>query len=403
MKRDGVLTKMKYELRDYQKAASDAAVMAFNDPQQYNGILVCPTGSGKSLIIADIASRLDEPLLVFQPSKEILEQNHHKMLAYGITDIGIYSASMGVKHINRITLATIGSVNRHREDFRQFHRVLIDEAHLVNARGGMYEEFINDVSRRVVGLTATPYRLAQQCDPADLQKPPKWRKYYPILRFITRTRPRVFDRVLYVCQVGELQARGYLAEVRYFDLQAIDRSRLKTNGGDFTEESMYNEFRRASLFDQLVDVVRRLYIAGRRGILVFTRFLDEANALAENMGGLCKVVTGETHKPKRDAILRDFKSGKIAVVANVGVLTTGFDYPELDTIVLARPTTSLSLYYQMVGRCIRPSEGKQAWLVDLCGNVGTFGKVSDLVVERDAHGLWCVTSNGRQLTNVLLK
>ena len=89
------------------------------------------------------------------------------------------------------------------------------------------------------------------------------------------------------------------------------------------------------------------------------------------------------------------------MVANVGVLTTGFDYPELDTIVMARPTMSLALWYQIVGRAIRPHPNKEAgWIVDLCGNLKRFGEVKDLRLVDSGNGKWTVYSNSRQLTNV---
>jgi DNA repair protein RadD len=77
-----------------------------------------------------------------------------------------------------------------------------------------------------------------------------------------------------------------------------------------------------------------------------------------------------------------------------------FDYPELDTVVMARPTMSLAMYYQIVGRCIRPYKGKTAWFVDLCGNINRFGEVSDLHLKDTGNGKWAVFSKGRQLTNV---
>lgn len=105
---------MSYVLRDYQQKASDAAVSFFNNKaKKTNAIMVLPTGSGKSLIIADIAARLDGHTLVFQPSKEILEQNFKKLCSYGILDCSIYSASFNSKEISRITFATIGSVKNH--------------------------------------------------------------------------------------------------------------------------------------------------------------------------------------------------------------------------------------------------------------------------------------------------
>lgn len=92
------------------------------------------------------------------------------------------------------------------------------------------------------------------------------------------------------------------------------------------------------------------------------------------------------------------------MVANVGVLTTGFDYPALDTVVLARPTKSLGLYYQMVGRAIRPFDGKDGWIVDLSGNYSRFGNVADLFISRPPGTTkWAVYSRGTQLTNVVLR
>lgn len=102
-------------------------------------------------------------------------------------------------------------------------------------------------------------------------------------------------------------------------------------------------------------------------------------------------------------IIRKFKNGEINVVANAGALICGFDYPELDTVVMARPTMSLAMWYQIVGRAIRPHPSKECgWIVDLCGNIKRFGEVKDLKLEKDIYGDWNVFSNGKQLTNVIL-
>ena len=115
------------------------------------------------------------------------------------------------------------------------------------------------------------------------------------------------------------------------------------------------------------------------------------------------MVSSNTPKQQREAILKAFKAKKINVVANVGVLTTGFDFPELATVVLARPTMSLALYYQMVGRAIRPYEGKTSWIVDLCGNYKRFGRVEDLQVRETRPGIYAVFSGYKQLTNVYFR
>lgn len=356
--------------------------------------------SGKSLVIADIASRLEGPLLVFQPSKEILQQNFAKLQSYGIFDCGCYSASVGCKDINRITFATIGSVMNHISDFDCFKNIIIDECHYVNSKAGQYKQFIEAKNRQVVGLTATPYRL----DRAEGGS---------ILKFLTRVRPRIFSRVIYCCQIGELLSKGYIADLHYYDLTELDLRRVRSNstGADYDERSLLAEYERCGFYDKLSNTVVKVLQPKsgipRKGVLVFTAFTKEARQLVDKLQSLrinAAIVTGETPKKEREAILEGFKRREIKVVANVGVLTTGFDYPALDTVVLARPTKSLGLYYQMVGRAIRPFEGKDGWIVDLSGNYSRFGNVADLFISRPPGTTkWAVYSRGTQLTNVVLK
>ena len=352
--------------------------------------------SGKSLIIADIAARLDGHTLVFQPSKEIVEQNFKKLCSYGILDCSIYSASFNSKEISRITFATIGSVKGHPELFSHFKNIIIDECHLVNPKEEMYKDFLSILNCKVLGLTATPYRLSSSQD------------FGAMLKFITRTRPAIFKEVIYHVQVSTLLDMGYLAKLNYYSMNPIgwNELNLKTNttGADYTDKSVQREYERIDFYGYLVHIVQRLMnpIQGgkRKGILVFTRFLKEAERLTMSIPG-CAIVSGDTPKSTREMILKQFKTGEIPVVANVGVLTTGFDYPELDTIVMARPTMSLAMYYQIVGRAIRPHPSKECgWFVDLCGNIKRFGEVSDLRLVDGGNGKWAVFSKGRQLTNV---
>lgn len=386
-----------YRLRDYQRQASDAAVRYFEDTsRRNNALMVLPTGSGKSLVIADIAARLDGHVLVFQPSKEILEQNYRKLCSYGVMDCSVYSASVGRKEVSRITFATIGSVKAHPELFGHFGYVIVDECHLVNPKEGMYSDFFRLVRCKVLGLTATPYRLSSSRD------------FGSMLKFLTRTRPRVFTEVIYHVQVSTLLEMGYLARLEYYALNPIGWNELdlkvNTTGADYTDRSVRALYDRIDFCGYLVSIVRRLLSpkSGRRrnGILVFTRFLDEAEQLCRNIGD-CAIVSGDTPKRDREQLLERFRAGEIRVVANVGVLTTGFDYPELDTVVMARPTMSLAMWYQIVGRAIRPHPRKESgWIVDLCGNIRRFGEVADLRLVDQGYGKWVVTSRGRQLTNV---
>lgn len=378
-------------LRDYQiRAVRDGLRFFRNDKLKYNSLMVLPTGSGKSLVIANIAKELNQPTIVFQPTKEILEQNHAKLMAYGY-NASIYSASFNSKRISNLTFATIGSVRTKPELFQHFKNIIIDECHFVNAKKGMYSDFLKVVRGKVLGLTATPYRLVTDGFGGS------------ILKFQTRTRPRVFNRVIHVTQNGDLFNRGYLADLDYRTVNGFDSRQIKINstGADYDDNSVRRYYKEVGFIDNLKNVVKETLQLGRRNILVFTRFIEESQLLVDELGDCAEIVTGETPKKERAAIIKRFRDGVTKVVANVGVLTTGFDFPELETIIIARPTMSLALYYQMIGRGIRIHPGKESsWIIDLCDNYKKFGKVEDLTIVDPKKGLWHISSHGKQLTNV---
>lgn len=383
-----------FTLRKYQKETVEKGISYFENKKHNDGALaVLPTGSGKSLVIANIAKELKGNTIVFQPSKEILEQNYNKILSYGVKDVAVYSASLNSKNISKITFATIGSVNNKHDLFNDFQNVIVDECHLVNAKGGMYQKFLYENNKKVLGLTATPYRLSSD------------RFGGSILKFLTRTRPRIFHELISFVQIDELSREGFLSKLEYVPIKAIEIDQLKINstGADFTDESLRNHLRKINFSDKLIDVIRLLNNKKQKHILVFTKFVDDAKSLIEVLKDeiKCAYVSAETPKKERELILNDFKSGKTKVVANVGILTTGFDFPELDTIVLSRPTMSLGLYYQMVGRGLRPHTNKQKCIVvDMCETYQRFGKIEDLKINKERNNLWFVESNGKKLTNV---
>ena len=388
-------------LRPYQKEAADGAVACFRRGM-WNGLLVLPTATGKSHIIADVASRLDAPLLVFAPTREITLQNYEKIRATGMTDVGIYSASLGEKNIRKITLATIGSVHNHMDDFRLFRYVIVDEAHRVNAMNGMYKDYLTAREDRcVIGLTATPYRLSGFMGTVKTT-------------FLTRLQPRIYDKVVYVCQVGDMMEQGYLCKPRYFDVVdkiafKLSNVKLNTTGMDYDEQSLEEEYRRSNFARDLLSwtlmVLRPNDGSERRGVIVFTRFVREAEVLMAGLRGhgiTASVVTAKTPKDERRQTVEAFRSGQIKVVANAGALLEGFDYPALDTVIIASPTRSLTRWCQMVGRVLRPFEGKDAWVIDLSGNYRQYGKMEDMRIENlSGVNQWVVTSNGRQLTGIV--
>ena len=256
----------RYVLRDYQEDAVKSAVKYLHDPKQKKpALIVMPTGSGKSLIISAIAQQIDAPLIVFQPTKEILEQNYNKMMDYGIYGVTIYSASLRQKEIGNITLATIGSVYKKPEDFRHFKYIIMDEAHLCNAHGGMYKGFFDAVGEKIIGLTATPYRLAHN-------------SFGSQLRFLTRTNPRVFSKVIHVTQTKDLSLQGYFCKTEYYSIKGFNRAEIKLNstGFDYQEDSERQYYTKHEFNKSVLDVVKRLLKAGKTRILVFMKFVTEA-------------------------------------------------------------------------------------------------------------------------------
>jgi len=386
---------MAYQLRQYQKEAVDAGIQFLLSKRKRNGIIVAPTGCGKSILIAEIAKALDGPCLVFQPSKEILEQNLQKFQSYGYRP-AVYSASMNRKSVGEITLATIGSVagNKARESkahlFQDFPYVIVDECDLVGAKKGQYKDFFEALDVKILGLTATPYRLSNDMNGA-------------ILKWLTRTRPKIFHEVVYYIQTGDLFDEGYLARPVYKHWPAFNRHAVKANstGADFDDRQLQLYFANTNFQGKVVKGCEALIEMGRKSLLVFTRFIPEAEYVVSRIPGAA-LVTSETRKEERSAIIAEFRKGRIPVVANVNCLAVGFDYPELDTAVIARPTKSLRLWYQMGGRVVRPFPGKEPWIVDMVGLTQEFGKIEDLKIVDGGNGKWFIENTERQLTNVYL-
>lgn len=378
--------------RPYQTAAIQAGLDFFSKKQKYNAFQILPTGSGKSVVIANIAKEGDDETIVLQPSKEILVQNFNKFSKYGFR-AGIYSASAGHKFKDKVTFATIGSVIKKKHLFKNTKRIIVDECHLVDAASGMYHEFIHSLpDASLLGLTATPYRLTAGFGGAEL-------------KFLNRTNPRIFNKCNYYIQNDVLFNAGHLAQLEYWDKSVIDRTMLQMNSGgtDFTDASLRNYYRQIDMPGQTIDYANRL-LKNRNNLLVFCSLIDEANTVAKGIPGAV-VVTGDTEPAVRDRILAQFKAGIIKCVVNVGVLTTGFDYPELEAVLIARSTMSLALYYQIVGRIMRPytypdGTKKVGWVVDLGGNYKFFGKIETMRIEETDTGLLSIWNNGKQLTNV---
>lgn len=393
-----------YKLRPYQIEASEIAVKNLKSYKK-PFVIQAATGAGKSLIIADICHKLDESVLILQPSKELLEQNYEKLKSYGIDDVKIYSASMNSKEIGKYTYATIGSIYKKPELFKQFKYVLIDECHLVNPKNikGMYSKFLKAIDcNNICGLTATPYRLQSKFFKQDGQL-----VYTSTLKMINRIHPFFFKKIAFKIETDELIEMGYLSKIKYFT-DEVDLSELRINstGADYTPESMEGYWNDSRL-QRLAKMIQ--YIdKNRKRNLVFCSSIRQAKRAKQILDSFdieCAVVTGDTPKQEREQLVQAFRDGRIRHMINVGVFTTGFDVPELDCVTLARNTMSLALYYQMVGRGVRidPNDpDKVLHVYDMAGCVERLGRVETIKLGKEDVWKDTVVSEVGQMSDVPL-
>lgn len=373
-------------LRPYQQQAVDYALSTDNT------ILVLPTGSGKSHVISGIALGIGGRTVVLQPTKEILESNYGKAVDAGVIGTSIYSASVGSKEIGKVTYATIGSIIKetdHLNDLGGVECIIVDECHLVNAKAGQYLEFIKSLNpKKVIGLTATPYRLHSNSMGSQI-------------KMLNRTRPKVFKDIGYVVQTQDLLKNNFLFSPQVI-VSRVNKASLRPNttGAEYTDSSIDKFNKDNSTNERTARAVEWSLARGCKHVLVFTQSLKDSSDVVEKLKNYnieSKTVDSLTKKSERESILADFKSGKLKVVINVGVLTTGYDFPSLDCIVVSRPTMSLALHYQIFGRVVRCAEDKTtAYVLDLVDNNSLFGNPLEMSIVKNDTGLWDImTAHGR--------
>lgn len=390
-----------YKLRPYQEAAVTIAIESLGEHQKGRSpsIICLPTGSGKSLVIADLCHKLNKKTLILQPSKEILEQNFAKLQAYGVEDVKIYSASCNSREVGKFTYATIGSIKDKIDLFSDIEYLIIDECHLATKEGSMIDKFVKLLPKypKIVGLTATPYIL----QPKVRKLPNGYILTQQQLVPLTRCYPCKWRKIAFNVNTAQLLKEGYLAPLEYaISNWKCKRLKVNTVGSEFTSDSL-REYGNESL-NHINSAIKYALDAGRKKILVFTPDLATAKALSEVTN--YPFVHGEMSKREREKVLADFTAGNTPVAFNYGVLTTGFDFPDLDCVVCARPTLSLALWYQMLGRGLRIANGKKDCLVcDLSGNAERLGKVETIKMKKETGGfkdeVW--TSAGK-ISNVAL-
>jgi DNA repair protein RadD len=365
-------------LRDYQQRTIDQLYAWFQAGNAGNPCLVLPTGSGKSHIVAALCKDAvqnwpETVVLMLTHVKELIEQNAEKMRQHWPgAPLGIYSASIGRKDLGEpITFAGIQSVRNKAKQLGHVDLVIIDECHLVNHKDeGGYRKLLGELKAinphlRVIGLTATPYRLGHG---------------------LITDEPALFDDLLEPVSIEELVFKGYLATLRSKITKAkLDTTGVHKRGGEFIESELQAAVDTKENNERVVREIVEL-ADERKAWLVFCTGVQHAEHIASVLrqnGVMTECVLGETPKKERERIIADFKAGRIRALTNANVLTTGFDYPDIDLIAMLRPTMSASLYVQMAGRGMRvKSHTDHCLVLDFAGVVASHGPITNVQISK---------------------
>ena len=383
------------QLRPYQQAAVDAVYEHLRS-KETNPCVVLPTGTGKSLVLAQIAKDSVEKwngrVLILAHVKELLEQNADKIRKLcPELKIGIYSAGLRSRDTTeQVIVAGIQSVHNKACELDAFDLVIVDEAHAISSEGdGMYRTFLADMKVinphvRVIGLTATPFRLKGGliCRPEN-----------------------ILNEICYEAGLKEMIQQGYLSPlISRAGRAEANLANLHIRGGEFISDevaaAMDNDALVTSACREIVELTR-----DRKSVLIFTASVDHCKHVAEKIqafsGKECAIVTGDTSPAERAEIIARFKGEFIPAdlfgtpkpplkfLANVNVLTTGFDAPNTDCVVMLRPTNSPGLLIQCAGRGTRlsPETGKTNCLfLDYGGNILRHGPLDMIKVKEPGSG-----------------
>lgn len=360
---------MTIKLRPYQQEAVQATVEHFRRTDDA-AVIALPTGAGKSLVIAELAKLARRRILVLAHVKELVEQNHSKYEHYGF-QASIFAAGLNRKEADtQVVFGSVQSVARNLDSFNdEFSLLIIDECHRVSLdENSEYQQIIRHLkdhnqNLKVLGLTATPFRLGSG-----------WiYQQHRQLNCVRTTEATAFNTCIYELPLRYMIDNGYLTPANVLDapIALYDFEQLRPNQyGGYSEADLnrlFSSSKRATarIIEQVVDLARE-----RQGVMIFAATVTHAKEIYGYLPPECSaIITGDMKTKARDSVISAFKNRQIKFLVNVSVLTTGFDAPHVDLIAILRPTESVGLYQQIVGRGLRLSEGKQDCLVlDYAGN-----------------------------------
>ena len=350
------------ELRAYQVQVKDDVQRAVETGRKHV-IAVAPTGSGKTIVAAEIIKEAvanGKRVLVLAHTREIIRQTSIKLYGYDI-EHGIIQAGLVANPERPVQVASIQTLwtramRLERMPLPPAEWLIIDEAHHCPAQ--TYRTIIDAYPQAVLlGLTATPCR-------GD-----------------GRGLGNIFDIIVECPQVAELIEQKYLVRTRVYAPTNPDLRGVETRQGDYVELQLAGRMDRDNLVGDIVSHWHRY--GERRKTVCFAVNVAHSIHLRDEFiksGVRAEHIDGGTPKPERDAALTRLQTGETELITNCMVLTEGWDMPEVGCGILARPTKKMGLYRQMVGRLLRPAPGKcNAIVLDHSGAVFRHGFVEDNV------------------------
>ena len=353
----------RFNLRDYQVAFINEVYQAIREDHR-SIACVAPTGAGKTVIMAQIAEHVvsrGKTLLVLVHLDVLVGQTYEKMKSFGLHhSTGFIKAGWTEDRGAPVQIGSVQTLGRRRWwESSRFDVVIYDEAHTTlftqvgtKIRHTTHPEAIH------LAFTATPYRLGKRT-------------------------PQMGDRCSTLVSAptpAKLQDMGQLATMRYFGLPPVDLAGVKMIGGDFSEADLKNRCDNPVLIERIVEEWERL-TPGKRTI-AFCVGVDHAHHVAQafqDAGVAAGVVTGDTPIDERTRLYRALRDGTLTVLTSCNVISIGFDEPSVEVGLLLRPTTSLALHHQQIGRVMRVSPGKECGIIlDQAGNILRLGTPEDI-------------------------
>lgn len=347
------------DLRDYQQQHKEEVYEAW-DAGHRSVMLQMPTGTGKTRVFVSIIKDLQKHfdgkyrVLVLAHREEILSQISDTLYSkYHVSCGKIDSKNRSVHH-NKVLVASVQTmVNRLAQYKDGFDLIVVDEAHHTKAES--YKDIIRAYPTAIIlGVTATPYRLSGEGFEDE------------------------YDKLILSSTIEAYINRGVLSEIEYLptDIVIKDCDRITIGAdGDYKKEVLFTHMDNPMIYSAITDAYKK-FANNKKGI-VYTINQDHNTELKkwfEDIGVPTEAIDSKTHANKRKDIIDSFKRGEIKVLCNVDIFGEGFDCPDVDFILLARPTKSLSLYLQQVGRGLRKADNKErVQIIDCVGSYTRFG------------------------------